>query len=64
MVRCMQVLSPLVYRLAKYVIVSNMSAPGTALYKRRASRAAFYDHVHAKVMAWLEEQPRGEPLRV
>jgi hypothetical protein len=57
-----QVLSPLVYRLAKYVIVSNVRRPGAPLHARVQQNAAFYDQAHRDFSAHLHARPGADVL--
>lgn len=59
----LQVASPLVYRLAKHVVATNVKQPGAQLYKRVQQRQ-LYDDVHAKVAAYLDLQPQTECLGI
>jgi hypothetical protein len=63
-VRGVQVASPLVYRLAKYVTLSNVRRPGSPLHSRVHQRREFYGRVHARVLSFLQSQPPTEPLVV
>jgi hypothetical protein len=49
----LKVISPVVYRLAKYVIKTCVRKPGTKLHQRMKERSAFYDKVGAKVSSFL-----------
>ena len=60
----LQVVSPLVYRLAKYVILSNVRQPGTKLHARVQKRREFYDRVHARMLGWLQAQPPSSALHL
>lgn len=51
----LMVISPVVYRLAKYVIL-NSRKPGTTLHERMKERRAFYESVDSRVQRYLASQ--------
>lgn len=57
----LMVISPGVYRLAKWVIHSCVRKPGTKLHERMKERGAFYDRVESRVQQYLASQLVDEP---
>jgi hypothetical protein len=60
---CLQVASPLVYRLAKHVVVNNVRQEGTELNRRFYSRSLYGD-VQCKVATFLDLQPQSECMTI
>lgn len=60
---CPQVASPLVYRLAKHVVLTNVRHEGTELNRRYYSRALYGD-VQARIATFLDLQPQSECMTV
>ena len=56
-----QVASPVVYRLAKHVVMSNVRCPGTEL-NARVQQRRLYGEVQAKIAAFLDLQPQSDCL--
>ena len=57
-------MSPLVYKLAKYVIVSNVHRPGAPLHQRVQQRPELYGRVRAELAEYLERHPHSTALQL
>lgn len=57
----LMVMSPIVYRLAKYVVASHVRKPGTKLHERMKDREDFYERVDMRVHQYLASEPVDAP---
>jgi hypothetical protein len=57
----LMVMSPVVYRLAKYVVANTSRKSGTQLNDRVKERAAFYDRVDSRVQEYLASKTINKP---
>ena len=53
--------SPLVYRLAKHVVLNNVRQEGTEINRRFYSRSLYGD-VQAKIASYLDLKPQSDCL--
>lgn len=61
--RTLQVASPLVYRLAKHVVLNNVRQEGTEINRRFYARSIYGD-IQAKIANYLDLQPQSECLTI
>jgi hypothetical protein len=53
----LMVISPVVYRLAKYVVSNTSRKEGTLLNDRIKKRASFYNRIDSRVQEYLASKP-------